>query len=154
MIKTDAGVSCEVGPVMIGPDNSLYTVDGVKNGIIVRGNMLGDITFLGAGAGMFPTASSVVSDILVQAGHLHSNIPTEMKAEKVQLVPPGSSASNYFIRTAADITWEAQKLIKIEQKIELAECPDDIGFFTGPMMPDELDKLRETGYVRNIIKLK
>ena len=154
MIKSDAGVSCEVGPVMIGPDNSLYTVDGVKNGIIVRGNMLGDITFLGAGAGMLPTASSVVSDILVQAGHLHHNVPTEMKPEKVKLVPAGASECCYFIRTAADISDEAQKLIKIDQKIELADCPDDIGFITKPMLPDELDQLRATGFVRNIIKLK
>ena len=77
-----------------------------------------------------------------------------MKPEKVKLVPAGASECCYFIRTAADISDEAQKLIKTDQKIELADCPDDIGFITKPMLPDELDQLRATGFVRNIIKLK
>ena len=35
------------------------------NAVCVKGNMLGDVMFYGAGAGKLPTASAVVSDIVV-----------------------------------------------------------------------------------------
>ena len=54
----------EVAPHMIGPENKLYNVDDVKNGIELKGNLLGDTMFYGAGAGKLPTASAVVSDII------------------------------------------------------------------------------------------
>ena len=154
MLKSESGISCEVGPVMIGPDNSLYTVDGVKNGIIVKGNMLGDITFLGAGAGMLPTASSVVSDILVQAGHLHENVPTEMKSEKLTLNNTGGAPESYFVRTDKDLPDDIHDLLKAEERIELADYPDVVGFVTKPLSAAEADRIRSEKYVQNIIKMK
>ena len=154
MIKDENGVRCEVCPVMIGPDNSLYTVDGVKNGIVVKGNMLGDITFLGAGAGMLPTASSVVSDILVEAGHLHSNVLTEMNPEKLKLNNQGAANDCYFIRTDKNLPDETLKRIKAEERVELTDYPDEVGFVTKPLSSEEVEELRADSSVRNIIKFK
>ncbi len=39
------------------------------NGIVVRGNAIGDVMFYGAGAGKLPTASAVVADIIDAAKH-------------------------------------------------------------------------------------
>ena len=81
--KEDGKIYAEVAPRVIGPENPLYAVDDVMNAVLVKGNMLGDIMFYGAGAGKLPTASAVVSDIIVAAKHLDENIPVEMKAEKL-----------------------------------------------------------------------
>jgi homoserine dehydrogenase len=53
-----------VGPAMIPLTSRLAGVDDVYNGILVRGNAVGDIFFYGRGAGGEPTASAVVADIL------------------------------------------------------------------------------------------
>ncbi|MGN0383734.1 MAG: homoserine dehydrogenase, partial [Eubacterium sp.] len=49
-----------VCPVLIAPEHPLYNVEGVLNGILVRGNVIGDVMFYGSGAGKLPTASAVV----------------------------------------------------------------------------------------------
>ena len=53
-----------VEPHMVSEGNPLRYVNGVYNGILVDGNMLGRAFFYGAGAGKLPTASAVVADIL------------------------------------------------------------------------------------------
>lgn len=53
-----------VHPVMIKKDNPLNGVNGVFNAILVDGNAVGEVMFYGQGAGMMPTASAVVADIM------------------------------------------------------------------------------------------
>ena len=53
-----------VAPKLITHDHPLYSVDGVFNAILVKGNMVGDVMFYGQGAGKLATASAVVSDIM------------------------------------------------------------------------------------------
>jgi homoserine dehydrogenase len=57
-----------VGPVLIGSNHPLYNVDGVDNAIIVETDYLGELTLIGPGAGMFPTASAMVGDFLQMTG--------------------------------------------------------------------------------------
>ena len=49
--------------------------------------MLGDAMFYGSGAGKLPTASAVVADVVDEAKHLHRNIMTMWKNEKLELLP-------------------------------------------------------------------
>jgi homoserine dehydrogenase len=58
-----------VAPHLVSSDNLLSGVDGVMNGIVVRGNAIGDVMFYGAGAGKLPTASAVVADIIDAVKH-------------------------------------------------------------------------------------
>ena len=60
----DGEIHAWVAPVMIGKDHPLYSVSDVFNGILVKGNMLGTSMFYGSGAGMLPTASAVIADII------------------------------------------------------------------------------------------
>ncbi len=53
-----------VGPILIGNDHPLYGVDGVDNAIIVDTEHLGTLTLIGPGAGMYPTGSAMVGDLL------------------------------------------------------------------------------------------
>ncbi|MDR0838790.1 MAG: homoserine dehydrogenase [Oscillospiraceae bacterium] len=68
----DDTVSAYVAPHLVPTENLLAGVEGVMNGIVVRGNAIGDVMFYGAGAGKLPTASAVVADIIDAAKHEHS----------------------------------------------------------------------------------
>lgn len=53
-----------VEPHLISPGHPFYDVDDVFNCVLVTGDIVGDVTFRGRGAGKLPTASAVVSDIV------------------------------------------------------------------------------------------
>lgn len=57
-------LSGSVGPVLVGESHPFYGVNGVDNSIIVDTQYLGSLTLTGPGAGMYPTGSAMVSDLL------------------------------------------------------------------------------------------
>ena len=57
-------ISLRVHPSFIAKDNILARVEGPFNAVSVFGSAVGQLTFYGRGAGMMPTASAVVSDII------------------------------------------------------------------------------------------
>ncbi|MDE6725995.1 MAG: homoserine dehydrogenase, partial [Ruminiclostridium sp.] len=56
-----------VCPAFISDKSQLSGVNDVFNAILVRGDAVGDVMFYGRGAGKLPTASAVVSDIIIAA---------------------------------------------------------------------------------------
>ncbi len=58
-----------VTPRAVKNTNPLYSVNGVYNGILINGNAVGDVMFYGRGAGMYPTSSAVIADIIHIASH-------------------------------------------------------------------------------------
>ena len=60
----DEKVNVMVFPAMLKSSNKLAFVDGVLNGAIVKTKEIGEVLFLGAGAGKFPTASAVLTDVV------------------------------------------------------------------------------------------
>ncbi|MBR2315110.1 MAG: homoserine dehydrogenase, partial [Clostridia bacterium] len=61
-----------VAPFVIKKSSPLYSVNDVFNGILVRGDALGDAMFYGRGAGKLPTASAAVADIIDGMKHMHA----------------------------------------------------------------------------------
>ena len=53
-----------VAPHLIKNDNALYNINGVFNGVMIKGNMVDELLFYGRGAGKLPTASAVISDVI------------------------------------------------------------------------------------------
>ena len=51
-------------PAMLPVDNLLAEINGAMNAVLVSGHASGDILLTGAGAGMMPTASSVLADMV------------------------------------------------------------------------------------------
>jgi homoserine dehydrogenase len=68
--QQDGEVEVRVHPTLIPEGNLLYSVDGVYNAITVVGDMMGANTFIGRGAGMGPSGSAVVGDIVDIARNL------------------------------------------------------------------------------------
>ena len=89
-----------VSPKMIGSSHPLYSVNDVFNAVFVEGNMLGDTMFYGKGAGKLPTASAVVSDIVEEVKHIHTNIKIEWSQEKLALSPMENTSHRFFVRVA------------------------------------------------------
>lgn len=80
-------ISLRVHPSFISKDNALARVNGPFNAISVFGSAVGQVTFYGRGAGMMPTASAVVADILDVALGNAANTFRNLKLK------PGSEAS-------------------------------------------------------------
>jgi hypothetical protein len=53
-----------VHPTLIPADRLIANVNGVMNAVMVNGDAAGSTLFYGAGAGMEPTASSVIADLV------------------------------------------------------------------------------------------
>ncbi|MFH1995988.1 MAG: homoserine dehydrogenase [Candidatus Omnitrophota bacterium] len=68
------GLELRVHPTLIPKDHLLASVHGVYNAIYVRGDLVGEALFYGEGAGMLPTASSVVADIASIAKKTRSGV--------------------------------------------------------------------------------
>ena len=60
----DGNISICVCPCAIKKSNPMANVTDVYNAIMVNGDMVGNVMFYGKGAGKFPTASAVCSDII------------------------------------------------------------------------------------------
>jgi homoserine dehydrogenase len=54
-------------PCLIPKQHPLASVSGANNAVFLEGDYVGDLMYYGAGAGEFPTASAIVSDILAAA---------------------------------------------------------------------------------------
>jgi len=63
-------VEARVHPTMIPADNILSSVNGTLNALTITGDATGDTLLYGHGAGMMPTASAVLSDIVDIARNL------------------------------------------------------------------------------------
>ncbi|HEX2720477.1 MAG TPA: homoserine dehydrogenase [Candidatus Deferrimicrobium sp.] len=68
--ENGAGIEARVHPTMIPTHSPLAAVDGAYNAIYVKGDFVGSSLSYGQGAGMLPTASAVVSDVIEIARNL------------------------------------------------------------------------------------
>lgn len=66
-IDANDNADVRVHPMLVSKNNMLAHIDYVTNAVKLKGHPIGDIVLSGPGAGEFPTASSVVGDILAIA---------------------------------------------------------------------------------------
>ena len=69
-LNEDGKADVRVHPMLISKKSTLAHIDYVTNAVSLSGHPIGDITLSGPGAGEFPTASSVVGDILAIVAEL------------------------------------------------------------------------------------
>ncbi|MCF6092616.1 homoserine dehydrogenase [Microaerobacter geothermalis] len=62
-------VQLSVKPTLLPIDHPLAQVKDVFNAVYVKGDVVGELSFIGRGAGEFPTASAVVEDIMYALHH-------------------------------------------------------------------------------------
>ena len=70
----DGKILAMVSPRLIAKEEPLASINGVFNGILLEGDMVGKVMFYGPGAGKLPTASAVSADIVDAAAHVESGL--------------------------------------------------------------------------------
>jgi len=136
-------VSVYVSPHLISKHTLLADIDDVMNGVVIKGNAVGSVSFCGAGAGKLPTASAVVADVIDAAKHLHSRrwISWEDGSDDFT-VDPAMLDSAWYIRTDAPRS-------KVEKEFGSVIFADDAGsetaFITSVMNEKMISDLLERG---------
>jgi homoserine dehydrogenase len=110
-ISKDAGdaVELRVHPTMIPDDTLLSNVNGSLNAVTISSDKAGDMLLYGHGAGMMPTASAVVSDIVDISRNLLSGAKRRIPLlsfqkdaiRKIPILPVDKIQTNYYFRFSA-----------------------------------------------------
>jgi homoserine dehydrogenase len=99
-------VSLRVHPSFIARDSALARVDGPFNAVSIFGSAVGQVMFYGRGAGMMPTASAVVADVIdVALGNsltTFRHLTLKPRAESASLIENIEDCqSRFYIRVMA-----------------------------------------------------
>lgn len=107
--RTDLGIELRVHPTLIPADRLLANVNGVMNAVMVHGDAVGSTLYYGAGAGMEPTASAVIADVVDVARTLNYAPADQVPALGFQhsglsdhpILPIDQCESAYYLRIQA-----------------------------------------------------
>lgn len=156
--KINGKIYAMVAPAMIRANHPLYSVNDVFNGILVKGNVLGDVMFYGSGAGKLPTASAVVSDIVDEVKHLHTNIMTTWSSEKLVLGDIKDSLKHFFVRIEGNPESRKEEVESVFGQVSLVEREDvvgEFGFKTALLSEEEfLQKAKKLDGIVNRIRIE
>jgi homoserine dehydrogenase len=102
-------VEARIHPTMIPLDNPLSNVGGSLNAVTITADAVGDMMLYGHGAGMMPTASAVVGDLVDIARNLLTGAKRRMpilsyQPEAIQrrpVMPMDAVETHYYFRFAA-----------------------------------------------------
>ena len=71
----DGRIAVRVHPTMVPLEHPLASVRGSFNAVFIHGSNVDDVMLYGRGAGSLPTASAMVSDIVIACGDLEHKYP-------------------------------------------------------------------------------
>lgn len=139
------GVQASVAPVMIGMEHPLATINGVMNGILVEGDISGQLLFGGAGAGKLPTASAVVADVVEAALHPQETVLKGWSEGKIALLPAGETVRPFFLRLKGSYEERREELAKhlTVQKVVDGVADGEFAVVTAPLREDHFYKCCE-----------
>ena len=104
-MRCDSGkISAFVCPRVVMNSSPLSHIDGVYNGVSVFSPITGDVMYYGRGAGRYPTAGAVVSDIaaVLSGAAKYEKSADWSKPDSGSVLPLGDVAFKYYIRTLTD----------------------------------------------------
>ena len=96
------GIEARVQPTLLPKAHILSNVNGAYNAILLRGDEVGDVLLYGRGAGAFPTASAVISDLmdvaLRQSVRFQSDCLLRAIRKPLKIKKISSLQSRYYLR--------------------------------------------------------
>lgn len=113
--RENGRVYAMVSPFMVRENCQLYSVNGVFNAILVKGNAVGDVMFYGSGAGKLPTASAVAGDVVELAKTAGTHIDICWSQDKFELTSKDSMENRFFVRVKAADGEKAKKLLGVTE---------------------------------------
>jgi homoserine dehydrogenase len=136
-----------VKPALVTKSHPFYHVEGVDNAVCVQTDIVGRISLQGPGAGMFPTASAVIEDLVYVVQNQHSNLKLHHTDNDHDLQKIDDAKELWFVHGLKEnminsqITWidqiteEAIIIQATKQELEqLAAKHESIRFF--PILGD------------------
>ena len=98
-----------VHPTLIARNHVLASVKGAYNAVHIVGNAVGDIMLYGMGAGMMPTGSAVVSDLIDVARDILNKTPERIpslaflpdRLQEIEIKPISDVSTSYYFRFSA-----------------------------------------------------
>lgn len=118
--KANGQIKATVRPSLVGKSHPFYHVEGVENAINVQSDILGRITLQGPGAGMFPTASAVIEDLVFVCQNQQTNTNYKQAVELHSGLKDVPSKEFWFI--------EGLQKNDIHENISLVEQADENTF--------------------------
>jgi len=122
--QSDGSIEVRIHPVFIPEDSFLAKVDGVYNAVLVEGDLVGKVLFLGEGAGALPTSSAVIADIVSSAKKIFLGIGSKVgwKPESGKSVKPMSEIeTRYYLRMSiADRPGVLAQISKVLGDLEIS----------------------------------
>lgn len=105
-LNEDSKADVRVHPMLVPKTKTLAHIDYVTNAVSLSGHPVGDVTLSGPGAGEFPTASSVVGDILAIASEIDKTdyLLPMMRCnhhENAVMMPIEDTRNKYYISITA-----------------------------------------------------
>ncbi|MDB5104008.1 MAG: Homoserine dehydrogenase [Fibrobacteres bacterium] len=103
----EGNIQANVYPALLEKKHQLATVDGVLNAVFLKTSAVGPILLTGAGAGMLPTASSVISDLVSLARQLATGNPKAQPMSffstrnRADLIPIDELETEFYLRLTA-----------------------------------------------------
>lgn len=142
-------------PYLVPSSHPLHGVEDVFNAVFVHGNLVDDLMFYGRGAGKFPTASAVVSDMLDCALNIGQNIPVRWTDEVMELSDPSLKEERFFVRVPAAEKDRVQDLFPGCQELSAEGIPADEFAFTTQVMKesDFAARAAQLSAVRSAIRI-
>jgi len=141
-----------VSPMLVDKTNPLACVDGVFNAVMITGNCVGDVMFYGKGAGMLPTASAVVADVIDAVKHIERSKKIAWTDEGDDfMIPADKKSFEYFVRTTSEES-EVKKVFDVSEICDMS-LNGETAFITKPVseceLKEKLDKLKGVvSYIR------
>ncbi len=107
--NVDGRLEMRVHPTLIAKNHVLAGVKGAYNAVHIEGNAVGDVMLYGMGAGMMPTGSAVVSDLVDVARDILNGTPGRIpplafladKLEHIEIKPVSDVKTSYYFRFLA-----------------------------------------------------
>ena len=144
--KKDDRVYAITAPFMIDSTHPLYNVNDVLNGVYVKGNVVGNVMFFGAGAGKLPTASAVVADVVDCVKHKGKNVMTLWSTEKLELGNNNDVSRKFFVRVkdTQDNKETVKKAFGNVDMITVDGISGEFGFVTEKMTEQAFNEVSDS----------
>lgn len=120
-VRDDGKVNLSAKPCMVRKANPLAGIRDVYNGIYVKTALTGDLMYYGRGAGKFPTAGAVVSDIInVLSGADRRAFGWE-RADASYIADAVYAVSERYLRVPASMAEKAAEAFPEATKLSVTE---------------------------------
>ena len=132
----DDRICCQVAPMILPKDHLLAGVNDVFNAVMVKGDNVGDVVFVGRGAGKLPTASAVVADVIDAAKHLNARKyifwegNEEGHVSDYRLAP-----ARLLLRYCGGDAAQVAQVFGAVETVTIADAPADELAFITPCLP-------------------